>query len=831
MPNWKTAVAALSLLIGSFLQIARADDNIDRSSIVSPDEMKASQSWLADRIASFTDANSDAAEPVVKCIKQGWGTFHRGWSVNDNPLKLNGMEYTSGFGSHADSVITITLPDGEAGLSGFCGIDDTPEARQAGNPVTFTITLDGKQVFTTKPLRATDNPANFNVEVHGAKIVTLTATLTSEHGEYTPVDWTQLELVDSSGHMQILAQRHAFQQGVGELFNFTYDGKPASQALAVWPMQEKNLTPTTDTTGQEFSWTDPKTGLQCTLDIKRYLKYPIVEWVQHFKNAGSADTPILQDIHPMDVHFPTGADLVLHHNTGDYAATDSYQPFDTPLAPSDALHFAPNGGRPTDHAWPYFNIERPDKSQGMILAIGWPGQWSADISRDDEGVLHVSGGQELTHLKLHPGEEIRTPLCVAMFYRGDAMRAQNIWRRWMLDCNVPRPGGKLPAPIHAVCMGLHDDEKMELDGIHRYVSNGADLTHWWMDAGWYPTPEDSWWPVGTWSADPKRFPNGLRTVSDLAHANGLKYILWFEPERVYKGSWLDQNHPEWLLHNPDFPHNYLLDLGNPTAWNWLLKHIDDQITNDGIDVFRQDFNFEPLGFWRGADAPDRQGMTEMRHVEGLLAFWDELRRRHPNLLIDTCASGGRRLDLETLRRAISLWSSDDSGVALDTQSHTYGLASWVPYYGTGVGADNAYLIRSCMLPIMQLGDPSTGTMDWDLYRREIAHWKILSDDQLGDFYPLLPYSLSTHDWMAWQFDRPDKGVGAVQVFRREDSPYTEAKFPLHNLDPAAIYTISNVDEPDHVLKMTGADMCGGGLKVRLNARPGAAIIFYAEQKP
>ena len=62
---------------------------------------------------------------------------------------------------------------------------------------------------------------------------------------------------------------------------------------------------------------------------------------------------------------------------------------------------------------------------------------------------------------------------------------------------------------------------------------------------------------------------------------------------------------------------------------------------------------EPLGFWRGNDPPDRQGITEIRHVEGLLAYWDELRRRHPEMPIDTCASGGRRNDLETLRRAVS----------------------------------------------------------------------------------------------------------------------------------------------------------------------------------
>ena len=95
--------------------------------------------------------------------------------------------------------------------------------------------------------------------------------------------------------------------------------------------------------------------------------------------------------------------------------------------------------------------------------------------------------------------------------------------------------------------------------------------------------------------------------------------------------------------------------------------------------------------WRANDAPDRQGITEIRHVTGYLAYWDELRRRHPDMLIDTCASGGRRNDLETLRRAVPLWRSDygyDDPPAM--QNLTYGLALWVPYFGTGIRSSNVY---------------------------------------------------------------------------------------------------------------------------------------------
>jgi alpha-galactosidase len=83
----------------------------------------------------------------------------------------------------------------------------------------------------------------------------------------------------------------------------------------------------------------------------------------------------------------------------------------------------------------------------LIVVVGWAGQWASSFRGLEDGAVHVAAGQELTHFKLLPGEEVRTPLSVLMFYRGDVVRSQNLWRRWMLAHNLPRPGGRLPEPI------------------------------------------------------------------------------------------------------------------------------------------------------------------------------------------------------------------------------------------------------------------------------------------------------------------------------------------------------------------------------------------------
>ncbi len=472
--------------------------------------------------------------------------------------------------------------------------------------------------------------------------------------------------------------------------------------------------------------------------------------------------------------------------------------------------------------------------------IGWPGQWAASFSRDAGDALRVRGGQELTHFTLHGGEEIRTPLVVLQFCRGDRLNAQNTWRRWMLAHNVPRVDGAPPAPLYSACSGgffpgLKCNEADELRFIDTFTREGIKLDYWWMDAGWYPC--DAWPTIGTWEVDRTRFPGGIRAVSDHAHAKNIKLILWFEPERVAPGTWLYEQHPEWLL-GPDGGQK-LLNLGDPAARAWLTNHVDQLIIDEGIDLYRQDHNIDPLSFWRAADTEDRQGLTEIRHIEGYLAYWDELRHRHPGMLIDSCASGGRRNDLETMRRAIPLLRSDyqsfggEMSYAAGNQGHTYGLSYWLPYFGTGVYYTNEslrYCVRSYFCPAFGFcADVRRDDINWDMFRRMADDWHSMAPAMLGDYYPLTPYNLDEDVWIAWQFHRTDLDSGVIQAFRRRESIYESARLPLRGLVPDARYTITDRDAPDTV-EMTGRELAEVGLNVLIKDRPGAVIFTYHRAK-
>ncbi|MBN2022871.1 MAG: alpha-galactosidase [Pirellulales bacterium] len=617
-------------------------------------------------------------------------------------------------------------------------------------------------------------------------------------------------------------------EGAGEavpFFSFTYDGKPSAELLPNWEVRRASRAIDDHKTERTIEYRDPATDLQVRAVAVEYTDFPTVEWTLYFKNTGERDTPILADVRAMDLRIAAGPEekYTLHHNQGTTVQATDFQPLVTELPPGAQVALAPNGGRTSGGVWPYFNLQCGGK--GRILVVGWPGRWAAGFQHEAGQGVRVTAGQELVHAKLLPGEEIRTPLMVQQFYHGDWQRAQNIWRRWMLAHNLPRPGGKLPPPRMTPCSShqfaemTKADEASQIQFIDRYVEEGIKIDYWWMDAGWYPCGGN--WPVtGTWEVDKTRFPRGLRAVSDHAKSKEIKTIVWFEPERVAGGTWLAENHPEWILGGQ------LLNLGNPDALAWLSQHVSKMITDEGIGLYRQDYNIDPLPFWRGNDAPDRQGMTENAYVVGYLAYWDSLRRDHPDMLIDSCASGGHRNDLETMRRAVPLLRSDYIFEPIGQQGHTYGLAYWLPFFGTGEMAVDPYVFRSCMCAgNIPCWDMRNKDLDYGLLRKLSAQWRAVAPCYFGDYYPLTPYNLAPDAWIAWQFDRPEEGDGLVQAFRRPECVYESARLQLRGLDPDATYDVQNLDERG-VTKMTGKELAEPGLLVVMKNRPEAVLIVY-----
>ncbi len=611
-------------------------------------------------------------------------------------------------------------------------------------------------------------------------------------------------------------------------FSFIYDGKPSTDLLHSWHIARTSRQIDDTRIERTLTYTDPRSGLSVRCVGIQYSDFPTVEWTVYFKNTGTTDTPILEDIQAIDFTLVRSGDseFVLRRTKGDTCAIDSFQPLEQTLAPETSVRLAPGGGRPTNGENPYWNFQTG--SEGLIVVLGWPGQWSSQFERDGGRTLRIRAGQERTHFTLHPGEEVRSPLAVLQFYEGDWIRGQNLWRRWMVAHNIPRPSGRLVPTHYGACWSdpLHPVGEIELAILGGYLREQIPLDVYFIDAGWYPSTRDWWIDAGTWEVDRERFPRGIREVSDLAHEHGMQFVLWFEPERAGPNTWLSENHPEWIHGGQN---GGLVNLADAEARKWITDRIDSLIRSEGVDVYRQDFNIDPLEYWRNADAPDRQGITEIGHVTGYLTFWDELLRRNPKLWIDSCASGGRRNDLETMRRAVPLLRSDcfidPTGQPTVQQCQTYGLALWLPYFGSGTIVPTKYWFRSTIFPASRVGwDTRKTDLDYPLLKDMIAEFRRVQPYLLGDYYPLSPYSIEKTAWTCWQFDEPSAG-GFVQAFRREEATQEVAVLKLQGLDPQATYAVENLDGPP-IEKRTGRELMETGLPVTIAQQPGAALFIY-----
>jgi alpha-galactosidase len=823
-------VSATALFLFSGLAVTHAEE---ASSIA---QVEARQ-WLN---AKFTEHPGIPPDRPHLLIHNTTGRVDRN-RRQDRVFRIADSQYQRGLAMPSPGEIVVHLPGPGATFEAVVGVDsnDLGYYSNAGRgSVVASVESEGTERFRSAVLHEGMSGVPVKVDLKGVMDFSLKLSASGNRPrtyqtEWDQADWAEAHVTLSNGQLLWLADLPAGPlpgpYSADPPFSFSYGGRPSSELLNTWIV--KRISQILDSHRTEYlvTYTDPRTGLVVRCVAVAYDDFPALEWTLHFKNGGTAPTPILENIQTIDTRFartPEG-EFRLHHAKGSPNSPTDYQPLETILEPKMGKRIAARGGRPTDSDLCYFNVEW--SGGGVILALGWPGQWAARFDRDEGTGLRVQAGQELTHFRLLPDEEVRTPLVALQFWDGDWIGAQNTWRRWMIAHCLPRPGGRLPRPQLAGGSGRHTIEMQEANEenqksfLARDLDAGVPLNYWWMDAGWYPF-KTGWWNTGTWEPDPLRFPNGFAPISAAAHARGVKTIVWFEPERVTAGSWLSDKHPEWLL-GPDGK-DKLLDLGNPEAWRWLVDHVSDLIRTQGIDLYRQDFNFEPLSIFRAHDTEDRQGITEIKHVTGYLAYWDELRRRFPDLPIDTCASGGRRNDLETLRRSVPLWRSDYAYEPAAMQQITYGMALWIPYFGTAFNSLDPYIFRSQMAPALGVGlEAGRQEGGYQRLRKLLAEWRQVADYYYGDFYPLTPYRTESTDWLAWQFDRPDSGDGVIQAFRRPDNAFVSARFRLRGLDPEARYTIFNLDSPGETA-YAGRDLLESGLPVSIERRPGAAILIY-----
>ena len=805
-----------------------------------PCEMQITRQWVA---AKFEGAQViPQPEPGLYVLANQEDVQLNG--CNGQPMRLGETEYLRGLCCHAKSKILVRLPGPGQTFTASVGVNNTAAGRGS---VAFSVSVKDKIAFQSPvmvgsipgPMNGYTPAISVKVNLDNAQEFLLEVGDGGDGVASDQADWVDAKVVLADGKTVWLGELPVIKNecqayDTAPICSFTYGGIPSTELLSTWKTDRSSRKLDDQKTEHTVTYADLKTGLVVRCVGTEFSNFPAVEWVVYFENTGSSDTPILENIQAIDtvLPMPGAGEATLHWSKGGVATFEDFMPQKESLKIDATHHLQGDDGRSSSNVLPFFNIQKT--GGGVITAIGWTGNWATDFVNTPKGMLQKAGMMR-THLLLHPGEKIRSPRMLVLNYRGDRWRGQNLLRRFVLAHHRPRLNGKpLVAPITwGNGGGISGD--YQLDNIRQAAEHKLPMEYYWIDAGWYG--EGHWAStVGNWNVNKKFYPNDFKPLTDELKKRGSRLMLWFEPERLADNSDWANKHRDWII---DIHNNgtCLFNLGIPEARKFVTDFISSKVNEYDIGCYRQDFNMDPRAWWQSIDAPDRQGMAEIRHIEGLYAFWDDLLERHPGLIIDNCASGGRRLDLETIGRATPFWRTDGPRDPVAHQNHTFGLMAWVPLSATSLDCEgDDYEFRSSMCSALCLnwkyfvsGLPrphSPFPFDWA--KHALDEYISLRHLYYGDYYPLTPFEGGSDAFIAWQLDCPEKGEGMVQAFRRPRCIYGMATLKLHGLEPDAVYETKDIDSTE-TIEATGRELMETGLQLTTLKQPSATIVTYRKK--
>lgn len=621
-----------------------------------------------------------------------------------------------------------------------------------------------------------------------------------------------------AGQIEVWAA-DTFYKATNIPFSFDYNQISSSHFLYSWNTTAK-VENITNGFKRTLVYTDPVSKLEVRAVATSYTDKPSIEWTLWFKNTGTQATPLIKHVLPLDAEAPNN-NSILHFAKGGVHSNNEFQNYQINLSTNNCLQFSPSSGRSSDPWMPFFNIN--GNNNGWMIAIGWSGQWQTRYETFPELTI-IRSGMEKTDFSLNPGEEVRTPSILVIPYTGDWINGQNLLRAQLLGHYLPSSiGSALPiAGSSSAELDLNIiNETNQNTVIDDVIANNLPINTWWIDAGWFV---NGWDYVGTWLVDTAKYPNGLHPIAQKVQNASMKFLLWFEPERVTEDSSLANDFPQWLLGGS--ARNRILDLGNPQALTWAKSRFSSLISSEGVDIFRLDFNIDPLSYWQQEDLPSRVGIKEMKYVAGLYDFLDYLLTQYPNLIIDGCASGGRRIDIEMLKRTVILWPSDNWANSNVKQGTTYGLSLWVPQFANANQGIDKYSFRSSLAAglayMPRFSSFSAG--DWSTAKTLLQEYQNIQSLFLGDFYPITPYSVDNTSWMAMQFQRNDLSKGMLMIFRRAQNPQSSFSFLLKGLDSGSNYKLTDLDTNTNFTK-TGSELMTTQTTVTLSTQSEARIYL------
>lgn len=563
--------------------------------------------------------------------------------------------------------------------------------------------------------------------------------------------------------------------------------------------------------------------LQVTLHYRVHTDYDLIErWVT-LENLG-AEPIHVERAFSAKWTLPPGDDYFLTHMYGRHL--DEFNLQREPLTPGLKI-IESRRIIPSHRAAPWFAIDRSASEDGGEVWFGtlaWSGNFRITAEVTEFASTRVSLGWNDWDFgwTLQPGQPLVTPSALGGYTKGGFGGASRQVHAYVRERVLPHGETLHKVLYNSWEATLFDVDEASQSALAEIAAQmGVEL--FVMDDGWFHGRKWDNAGLGDWWPDEVKFPHGLgnliRKVNDL----GMDFGLWVEPEMVNPDSELYRAHPDWVIHFPtrartESRNQLILNMARGDVQEHVLAVLDKLLTENNIAFIKWDMNraaSEPG--W--PDAPGDPRELWVRYVWGVHRVWGELRRRHPNVIWQSCASGGGRADLSILRLADQVWVSDNTEATSRLRIQegysqflpAITMESWVTDWDEGI-VPLEFRFHVSMCGSLGVGG---NLLKWSDADRALAaecirqYKEIRPIVQLGEQYRLL--SPQKGPFSAVQYVSQDKAEGVLFVFRvHVPEKYNIPHLYLRGLDPQALYQVEGFEEP-----RSGLAWMEAGLRVEL----------------
>jgi alpha-galactosidase len=621
--------------------------------------------------------------------------------------------------------------------------------------------------------------------------------LPQEYPQYGTGDFRnpayQVRLEDGSRITELVYKSHTI-----------IEGKPKLSGLpAVYVESDK------ESQTLEIEMVDNYSGLTVRLSYTVFEEHNAISRSVQFVNDGT-QLVALERALSASVDF-SDYDYEMVYLSGGWAreANMKRRPLDTGLTTIESRR-----GASSAQFNPFMALVRPstDEDQGEVFGFSlvYSGNFVAEAEVDYLFSTRVSIGINPFDFEwlLEPGQYFQTPEAI-MVYSSEGLGGMSRTYHRLYRTRL--------------CRGIHRDQERPIlvnnweatyfdfnaEKIESIATSGAELgiELFVLDDGWFGKRNNDTTSLGDWVEDRNKLPDGLTNLAERVNELGLLFGLWFEPEMVSPDSDLYRKHPDWCIHvegrrRTEARTQLMLDLSRSEVCDYLFKSLSEIFSTVPISYVKWDMNRNMTEIGSATNSANRQKETAHRYMLGLYGLLEKLHQQFPQILFESCASGGGRFDPGMLHYMPQTWTSDNTD-AIERLKIQYGTSLVYPV--STMGAHISDVPNHQMHRIVSLvtrGDVAMSgnfgyEMDLTTFSEEekliakgqVARYKeIRSLVQQGDLFRLKsPFEGNETSWMFVSEDKSEALVFYFQVLAEPNPPLKKLK--LKGLHPDLDYRI------------------------------------------